>query len=152
MTRIVGAGHGLLLFSCSCRCCSRAAFTAERVTPYSVVYYCLTDDEAQTRRQLLTVRDLGATKTLALIYWWQAETLGGDYWQKDYRPNQVGEGWYKAVDNYVRISLEMGLKPCFRLGSFREWNGLWHPADASGSVEKYADWVRTLCSEIRRED
>lgn len=114
---------------------------ASRSNCYSMVYYYLVDDEAQTRRQLETLRDLGATRVLTLVYWWQAETLGGDYWKKDYPPSQIGEPFMRSLDYFVRISHELGLRPALRLGSFREWNGLWHPAEPSGSVERYAEWV-----------
>ncbi len=121
----------------------------QRSNCYSMVYYYLVDDEALTRRYLETLRDLGATQVLTLVYWWQAETLGGDYWKKDYQPNQIGEGWQRSLDYYVNIARELGLRPSLRLGSFREWNGLWHPAEPTGSVERYAEWVRRLAERYR---
>ena len=115
-----------------------------REAPYSVVYYGLTNDEAQARRQLQTVRDLGCAGVHTLVYWWQAETLGGDYWKKDYSPNLIGEHYYRAIDHFVNISCELGLRPSLRLGSFREFDGKFHPMDDSGSTERYAGWVKAL--------
>ncbi|MCC7349009.1 MAG: hypothetical protein IT446_00435 [Phycisphaerales bacterium] len=122
---------------------------ARRNTPYGVVYYSLTKDENAARAMLSSIREMGATRALTLAYWWQAETLGGDYWKKEYRSENIGEGYYKSLDLYVRISRELGLKPAMRLGGFREWNGLWHPADPSGSVEHYAAWVEKLAARYR---
>lgn len=123
---------------------------AQKSAPaYSMVYYHLTPDEAQARRMLASIREMGATRVHALVYWWQAETLGGDYWKKDYSPEFIGEGHYKSLDLFVSISREMGMTPSLRLGSSREWNGLWHPADPSGSIEPYAKWVTTLAERYR---
>jgi len=82
----------------------------KREACYSMVYYYLVDDAAQTRRNLETLRDLGATQVLTLVYWWQAETLGGDYWKKDYPPSHIGEAWWRSLDHFVRISRELGLR------------------------------------------
>jgi hypothetical protein len=112
--------------------------------PYSMVYYHLTPDEAAARRYLESLRDLGARRVHALVYWWQAETLGGDYWKNDYPPETIGEGHYAALDHFVHISRELGLAPSLRLGSNREFPGLWHPADPSGRIEPYAEWVEKL--------
>ena len=114
-----------------------------------MVYYYLSDDPAQTRRVLQSLKDLGITRAHALVYWWQAETLGGDYWKKDYPPNLMEKGYYRALDNFVSISHELGISPSFRLGSNREWSGLWHPADPSGSVDTYARWVPTLAERYQ---
>lgn len=122
---------------------------AQRQTPYGVVYYSLTADEQSARAMLKSVKEMGATRVLTLAYWWRAETLGGDYWKKDYRPQDIGEDYYRALDLYVHVSRELGLKPALRLGSFREWGGLWHPADPSGSVERYAEWVRKIAERYR---
>lgn len=122
---------------------------AQRQTPYSVVYYNLSNDERAARAMLGSVKEMGATEVLTLTYWWQAQTLGGDYWKKDYKAENIGEGYYRALDLYVHVSRELGLKPALRLGSFREWDGLWHPADPSGSVEHYAAWVETLAARYR---
>jgi hypothetical protein len=122
---------------------------AQRDSPYSMVYYHLSNDPQVTRAVLGSIRDMGVTRTLALVYWWQAETLGGDYWKKDYREESLNEGFYRAMDNYVHTSVEFGMKPSLRLGSFREWDGLWHPADPSGSVENYAKWVGKIASRYK---
>lgn len=130
-------------------CLTSQACAREPAAPYSMVYYYLSDDPAVTRRILQSLKDLGITRAHALVYWWQAETLGGDYWKKDYSPNLIGEGCYRAIDNFVNISREMGITPSLRLGSSREWGGLWHPADPSGSIEPYAKWVTSLAQRYR---
>lgn len=112
--------------------------------PYSMVYYALSPDPVATRSYLQPLRDLGCTRVHTLVYWWQAETLGGDYWKKDYRPEQIGQGYYAALDHFVNISRQLGMAPSLRLGSNREYPGLWHPADPSGRIEPYAQWVETL--------
>lgn len=112
--------------------------------PYSMVYYALSPDEATTRRFLEPLRDLGCARVHTLVYWWQAETLGGDYWKADHRPEQIGEGYYAALDHFVRISRELGMAPSLRLGGNREFPGRWHPADPSGNIEPYARWVEQL--------
>lgn len=133
----------VLLLAVPASATAEAAATAE-APPYSMVYYALTSDEAEARRYLQSLRDLGCTRVHTLVYWWQAETLGGDYWKKDYRPQQIGEGYYTAIDHFVRISRELGMAPSLRLGSNREFPGLWHPADPSGRIEPYAEWVEKL--------
>jgi len=120
-----------------------------REAPYSVVYYGLTSDEAQARRQLQTVRDLGCTGVHTLVYWWQAETLGGDYWKKDYSPDLIGENYDRAIDHFVNISRELGMRPSLRLGSFREFDGKFHPMDDSGTPDQYAKWVTKLATRYR---
>ncbi len=123
---------------------------AARVAPYSMVYYYLVDDAEQTRRRLETLRDLGVTRVHTLVYWWQADTLGGDYWKKcGYYADQIGEAYVRSLDHFVRACHDLGLRPSLRLGSFREFDGLWHPMDRSGSVERYAAWVRELAGRYR---
>lgn len=121
-----------------------AQATAAEPPPYSMVYYAMSPDEAETRRYLQSLRDLGCTRVHTLVYWWQAETLGGDYWRKEYPPERIGDGYYAALDHFVRISRELGMAPSLRLGSNREFPGLWHPADPSGRIEPYAEWVEKL--------
>ena len=125
-----------------------AAFE-ERESCYSMVWYYLSPDAARSRQLLQSLKDMGVTRSQALIYWWQAETLGGDYWKGSYQQHGIGEGYMRALDNYVHISRELGMKPGFRLGSFREHKGLWHPADKTGSVENYADWVGRVAARYR---
>lgn len=117
--------------------------------PYSVVYYSLTPDAAQSDRQLDELQALGCSEALSLVYWWHADTLGGDYWKKDYSPDQIGEGFWKAVDLFVDGCRARGIRPALRLGSFREFDGLFHPMDPSGAVEPYAKWVGQLVTRYR---
>jgi len=128
---------------------SVSASAQKSETPYSMVYFYLTDDEDHARQILASIKEMGVTRVHALVYWWQAETLGGEYWKKDYSANSIGDGFYKSLDHFVNISREMGLTPSFRIGSSREWNGLWHPADASGSIEPYAKWVTSLAERYK---
>lgn len=122
----------------------------KRVTPYSMTYYNLSADADYTRKMLTELRDAGITRSLTLIYWWQHETLGDDtYWRKDYQPADIGEGYLRKLDLYVNTSLELGMKPSFRLGSHREFAGYWHPADKSKSVENYAQWVGRITTRYR---
>lgn len=144
------ATTALLSLSMALACCAAEPIPFEqRQSPYSMVYYHLSKDEQTTRALLSSIRDMGVTRTLALVYWWQCDTLGGDFWKKDYRAEDLNEGARRALDNYIRISRELGMKPSLRLGSFREWNGLWHPADPSGSVEHYAAWVGQLAAQYK---
>lgn len=123
---------------------------AEREAPYSMVYYYLSADEDYTRWALTSLRDLGCTRAHALIYWWQHETLGNDdYWrQMGYNADHIGEVYLKKLDNFVNISHELGLRPSFRLGE-KHKGELWHPADPSGAVEPYVDWVARVAERYR---
>jgi len=114
-----------------------------------MVYYYLVPDEAFVRWSLGSLKDMGATHAQALIYWWREETRGGDYWKASYRPEHIGANYRKALDLFVNVSLELGMKPAFRLGGFRSFKGLWHPMDPSRSIEPYADWVRRVATRYR---
>ena len=122
---------------------------AERESPYGMTWFHTIDDEERTRSFLQTLADMGARQPLALIYWWRWDTKGFDYVAKGYRPEDVDEAYQRALDYYVNTSVELGLQPCFRVGSFRSFKGLYHPADPSGSVEAYADWLRFLANRYR---
>ncbi len=125
-----------------------AAF-AERDTPYSMVYYYLNNDTQNTQWLIGTLRDLGVTHAQALIYWWKAETFGGDYWREQYTPNQIGDNFIKAMDLFVETCEQHNIKPAFRLGSRDFQADLWHPADPSDSIEPYADWVRRMAERYK---
>ena len=122
---------------------------AERDVPYGMTWFHTIDDEAKTRSMLATLAEMGARKPLALIYWWRWDTKGFDYAAHNYRPQDMDDAYRRALDYYVDISLELGLQPCFRLGSFRSFKGLYHPADPSGSVEPYAAWLKELAARYR---
>ncbi len=126
------------------------AMSIQRDMPYSMVWFYLNPDEQQTRRMLQTVRDLGVMKTQALIYWWQIETLGGNYWkQMGYTERDIGTSKLKALDNYIKVSHELGMRPALRVGTFRVFKGLYHPMDTTGSVEKYCDWLRRMATRYK---
>ena len=113
--------------------------------PYSVVYYSLTSDPVSTRRMLEAVKQMGATRALTLVYWWRADTLDDDtYWRDDYQPDDMGEGYLRSLDLFVSTCHELGIRPSLRLGSFREFDGYWHPADKTRSIDNYAAWVEQL--------
>jgi len=121
-----------------------------RESSHSMVWFYLQDDAELTRRLLQTVKDMGIGKTQALVYWWKQQTMGGDYWKEmGYRAKDVGEHARRALDYYVTISHQLGMKPCLRLGTFRCFKGLYHPMDKSGSVHNYANWLRSLAARYR---
>lgn len=121
----------------------------QRQTPYGMVYYYLSPDESFTRWCLGSLRDLGATHAQALIYWWQHETFGGDYWRGQYPEDHIGEVYLRKLDLFVDTAHELGIKPSFRLGSFREWNGRWHPVEEANSIEAYAEWIGRIATRYR---
>lgn len=119
------------------------------VAPYSMVCYSLNNDEAYMRRYIGSLRDLGCTQALALVYWWQHEPLEGDWWKGVVPEESFGDGYLRTLDLFVGLCEEMGIRPAFRLGSFREWQGKWHPGDPSGDVGRYAEWVGRLAARYR---
>ena len=121
----------------------------QRETPCGMTWFDLVDDEARTRNMLTTLRDMGVRKPLALIYWWRWDTKGWEYASRNYKTEHVDEAYRRAIDYYVNIALELGLQPCFRVGSFTCFKGLYHPADPNGSVELYADWLREIAARYR---
>lgn len=121
----------------------------ERVAPYSMVCYGLADDESYMRWYIGSLRDLGCTQALALVYWWQWEPLNDEWWQEKYGEDVLGESYIRKIDLFVDLCHEMGIRPAFRLGVFNRETGLWHPADPSGSIEPYTDWVGRLAERYR---
>lgn len=126
-----------------------ASLPADRVSPYSAVCFGLTSDEAYMRRYIGSLRDLGCTQALALIYWWQHEKLEGDWWKGKYPESMFGENYLKMIDLFVDLCNEMGIRPALRLGDFNRQTGLWHPADPSGDIEPYTEWVGRMVSRYR---
>lgn len=122
---------------------------ADRVAPYSMVCYGLSRDEAHMRRYIGSLRDLGCTQALALIYWWQHEPLEGDWWKGKYPADSFGDNYLKMIDLFVDLCHEMGIQPSLRLGDFDHHTGLWHPADPSGDIEPYAAWVGRIAERYR---
>jgi len=122
---------------------------AERESPYGMTWFHTIDDEVKTRSMLQTLADMGARQPLALIYWWRWDTKGIEYESMGYRPGDMDEAYRRALDYYVNISVELGLQPCFRVGSFRVFKGLYHKADPTGSVEPYAEWLTMLAERYR---
>ena len=118
--------------------------------PYSVVIFRPPASSNQCRRLLQSVKEMGVTRTLASVYWWQMDTMGGDYWKKmGYAPGELGEQTRRGFKNYINISLEMGMIPSVRVGMFRSSWGLYHPMDPTRSEENYGQWLRGFATEYR---
>lgn len=125
------------------------ALPPDRVAPYSMVCYGLSSNEDHMRKYIGSLRDLGCTQALALIYWWQHEPLEGDWWRGRYSADSFGDTYLKRIDLFVGLCHEMGIRPALRLGDMDRQTGLWHPADPSGDVAPYAAWVGRLAERYR---
>jgi len=122
----------------------------QRDEPYSMVVFAPPPEEAQTRALIQSIRDMGLTRSLASVHWWQMEELGGDYdAQMGYTAGLFGERMQQAFANYIRISHELGVTPSVRVGTFRSTKGLYHPMDTSGDVKNYAAWLRGFAEQHR---
>ncbi len=125
-----------------------ASLPADRVAPYSMVCYGLSSDETHMRKYIGSLRDLGCTQALALVYWWQDESLEGDWWHGRYTAESF-ENYLTRIDLFVDLCNEMGIRPAIRLGDIDRQTGLWHPGDPSGDVAPFADWVGRFAERYR---
>jgi hypothetical protein len=115
-----------------------------------MVYYYMNSDPDVTRNLLTSLRDLGCTQPLALIYWWQHETRGNDQYLREmgYNPNIAGDAFLTKLDNFINIAHELGMRPSLRLGEMHKGQQ-WHPGDADADIHDYADWIHRIATRYR---
>lgn len=113
----------------------------QRDTPYSMVYYQLSEDEAFSRWCLGAIRDLGATYVQAAVWWYQYDQLDDGV--------TIDDESLRRVDLFVEIAQELGIRPALRLGAFQHATGYYHPQDASGNAQLYAQWVAGIAKRYK---